>query len=261
MMPLLLMMALAAPPASGLTATIRVEVARVAAEGNGASEAPGSLAGLGPVLAQMLTPDGPVDMTWYADGNGVRATIAQRLSLLPAGAIVIQRRQAPQIEVLNPSAQTYYEMPSATSTSLDAMAGVPDLQIRPTGETATIAGQRAERHELTLTLALSASAGPAGGLPRELQITGDLWLTDAFKGDEYRAMLQTLNALMAIPGLGDAVPPGRFPLRTRLRLALLPGIELRSDVVDIRSAAVNPDLLRVPAGFRKVDAPGRGPVR
>lgn len=261
MMPLLLLMALAAgpPPTAGLTATIRVEVARVAAPDT-ASEAPGSLAGLGPVLARMLTPDGPVEMKWYADGDGVRATIGQRLSRLSAGAVVIQRRRADRIEVLNPAAQTYYEMPAA-SGSVDAMAGVPDLQIRPTGDTTIIAGQRAERHELTLTLALSASAGPAGGLPHELQITGDLWLTDAFSGDEYRAMLQTLNALMAIPGLGDAVPPGRFPLRTRLRLALLPGIELRSDVVEIKAAEVNPDLLRVPAGFRKVDAPGRGPVR
>ena len=260
MMPLLFFVLAAAPPpqTSALTATIRVEVARLADAGD---VPPESLAGLGPMLARMLTPDGPVEMRWYGDPAGVRARIAQRLSLLPAGAVVIQRRGAAAIEVLNPSEQTYYEMPAATSGSLDALAGVPDLQMRPTGDTTIIAGQRAERNELTLTLALSASAGPAGGLPRDLQITGDVWLTDAFAGDEYRAILQTLNALMAIPGLGAAVPPGRFPLRTRLRLTMLPGIELRSDVVAIRPAAVSRDELTIPAGYRKVDPPGRGPVR
>ena len=71
------------------------------------------------------------------------------------------------------------------------------------------------------------------------------------------SMLRTIDALIAIPGLGAAVPAGRFPVKTRLRLTLLPDYELRSEIVELTTGPVDVGALTVPADYRKVDAPGR----
>ncbi|HEX5475966.1 MAG TPA: hypothetical protein VFX12_15005 [Vicinamibacterales bacterium] len=250
----LLTAASVAPPAA-LEASMRIEIARVATPGG--SEA-GPYAALGPIVAQMLTPDGAVDMDWYGSAGGVRATLHERLSMLPAGAVVVQRAGAAAIQVMNPAARTYFDLPAAAAA--DGGSGVPDVVLQPTGEFATIAGARAERHTVTLTLALPPARGvPAwSGLPANLTIVGDIWLTDAFAGAQYASILKTLDALMAIPGLSRTVPAGAFPMKTRLRLTLLPGYELRSEITRLAAAAVDPRALDVPAEFHRVAPPGQG---
>ncbi len=242
----------AAPPV-GLKASMRLEIARVTPAPGAVKDSP--YAGLGPLMMQMLTPEGPVTMDWAGGAEGVRATLKSRLSVLPAGSIVVQRTGASVIHVMDPERKTYFEVPAAAAT--ESGAAVPDLQLRATGDTATIAGQRAERYELSLTLSLPASSGAAASasLPHDFQIAGDMWFSDAFSGAEYAAMLKTIDALIAIPGLSAAVPKGRFPVRTRLRLSLLPDFELRSEVTQLTTAPFDPALLAVPPDYRKVDAP------
>jgi hypothetical protein len=242
-----------APSIQGLKATMRLEIARVAPPPNADKNNP--YAALGPILMQMLTPDGPVTMDWAGGVEGVRATLKSRLSVLPAGSVVVQRTGASVIHVLDPERRTYFEVPARAAT--ESGAAVPDLQLRATGDTATIAGTRAERYELSLTLSLPSSSGtPASAsLPHEFQVAGDMWFTDAFAGAEYAAMLKTIDALIAIPGLSAAVPAGRFPVKTRLRLSLLPDFELRSEVTQLATAPFDPALLTLPADYRKVDAP------
>ena len=248
---LLMQPPLAAP--IGLKASMRLEIARVAPAPGADKSSP--YAGLGPVMMQMLTPDGPVTMEWAGGVEGVRATLKSRLSVLPAGSVVLQRTGASVIHVLDPERRTYFEVPAKAAS--ESGAAVPDLQLRPTGETATIAGQRAERYTLSLTLSLPSSSGtPASAsLPHEFQITGDMWFTDAFSGAEYAGMLKTIDALIAIPGLSAAVPPGRFPVKTRLRLTLLPDYELRTEVTRLTTVPFDAASLVVPADYRKVDAP------
>ena len=252
---LAILLAAQAPAAApvGLKATMRLEIARVTPAPGADRSSP--YAGLGPLMMQMLTPDGPVTMEWAGGAEGVRATLKSRLSILPAGSVVLQRTGAPAIQVLDPERRTYFEVPAAAAT--ESGAAVPDLQLRATGETATIAGQRAQRFELSLTLALPSSQGvPASAsLPHDFQIAGDMWFTDAFSGGEYASMLKTIDALIAIPGLGAAVPAGRFPVKTRLRLTLLPDYELRSEIVELTTGPVDVGALTVPADYRKVDAP------
>jgi uncharacterized protein DUF4412 len=254
-LPLIILLATQAAvgASAGLKASMRLEIARVTPAPGADKSSP--YAGLGPLMMQMLTPDGPVTMEWAGGAEGVRAALKSRLSILPAGSIVVQRTGAAVIQVLDPERRTYFEVPAASAS--ESGAAVPDLQLRATGETATIAGQRAERYELALTLSLPSASGvsASASLPHDFQIAGDMWFTDAFAGSEYASMLKTIDALIAIPGLSAAVPAGRFPVKTRLRLTLLPDFELRSEVTELTTAPFDAALLTVPADYRKVDAP------
>ena len=92
--------------------------------------------------------------------------------------------------------------------------------------------------------------------PKDLDLSGDLWSTDAFSGSAYTAVFRTLQAFAAIPGVEALTSGGRFPLRIALRSSIMPGYEIRSEVTAIAPASTDPAQFTVPAGFIKVQGPG-----
>ena len=238
--------------ASALKATIRLNIAKIDAP----VDAPASPFGnLGPLIAQMLTPDGPVEIDYLVDGESTRGEVRGRLGAFPRGTVVLQRVRDDAMKVLNPENRTWYELP-ATAT-LGAMIGTPDVQLEPTGETATVAGQRAERFRFSETLRFPAPDGVnlPSDFPSSIDLSGEIWSTDAFAGGGYAAIFRTLQAASAIPGMEALTAGGRFPLRIAVRSTMMTGYEIRSDVVTIGAAQPVSSMFEIPRDYQQVQPP------
>jgi hypothetical protein len=256
--PLLVSLALqsAQPASAGLKATIRMSVAKVETALSPAPSAP--YGNFGPLLTQLLTPAGAVDIDYTIAGGDTRADVKGQLATIPRGSVVLQRLGEPSIRVVNPGNKTWYEIPAGQN--LGALLGTPDVTIEPTGETATVAGHRAQRFRFREVLHVPVPEGVSlpPEFPRDIELTGDVWSTDEFAGGGYAAVFKTLQAFAAIPGVEALTAGGRFPLRIALRSSIMPGYEIRSEVTAIGPAAGDPSLFTVPAGFQKILPPGGG---
>jgi len=218
----------------------------------------GPYAAFAPLLAQMLTPEGPADIRYVVSAEAMRAEIVGRLGPLPRGTIVLQRIGSPSMQVLNPAQKTWYEV--SAGQTLGMLLGTPDIDLQPTGEHATIAGQPADRFRFTETLQVPAPEGVnlPSDFPKEVQFTGDLWSTTALSGDAYGAILKTMQTFAAIPGIDALTAGGRFPLRMSFRSDLLAGYELQTEVKSIRTVTPAADAFAVPSDYQKVQPPYGG---
>lgn len=249
------------PPAASpgsLKATIRLSIAKIDAPAPAIGDTATAYGNFGPLISQLLTPEGPVDIQYLIAGEQSRAEVKGRLATLPAGSIVLQTVGEETIRVLNPTNRTWYAIPA--SQNLGALLGTPDVTIEPAGEKATIAGQRADRFKFRERLRLPVPEGVTlpPDFPSEIELNGDLWSTDAFAGAGYATVFRTLQAFAAIPGVEALTAGGRFPLRIALRSSIMPGYEIRSEVTAIGPAAADASLLTVPDGYQKILPPVGG---
>lgn len=244
----------AAQPSSTLEATIRIGFTKIDVPAGAA----GPYAAFGPIIAQMLTPEGPAEIRYTVSADSMRAEVVGRLGPLPRGSVVLQRVGEPSMRVLNPAQKTWYEIPAEQTLGL--LVGAPDIDIQPTGERATIAGQPADRFRFTETLRVPAPEGVSlpPDFPREVQFTGDLWSTTALSGDAYAAILKTMQTFAAVPGIDALTAGGRFPLRMSFRSDLLAGYELQTEVTALKTVPANPAVFAVPSDFQKVQPPFGG---
>ena len=241
-----------------LKATIRMSVAKIDAPPLREGQKPSPIGNLGPLLTQLLTPEGPVDIQYVIAGDQTRADVQGRLATLPKSSIVIQKMGDDTIRVANPGNKTWYEIPA--NQNLGVLLASPDVTIEPTGEKATIAGQRAERFRFSQQLRIPVGEGVAlpPEFPQTVDLSGDLWSTDAFAGASYAGVFKTLQAFAAIPGVEALTAGGRFPLRIALRSSVMPGYEIRSEVITIGPVKAEAELFDVPRGFQKVQPPVGG---
>jgi hypothetical protein len=247
--------AASAAPAA-LKATIRMSIAKIDAPPLREGERPSPYGNFGPLLSQLLTPEGPVDIQYVIAGDQTRADVHGRLATLPKGSVVIQKMGEDTIRVLNPNNKTWYEIPA--NQNLGVLLGTPDVTIEPTAEKATIAGQRADRFRFAQKLRVPMPEGMAlpPDFPMDLNLTGDLWSTDAYAGAGYAGVFKTLQAFAAIPGVEALTAGGRFPLKIALRSSVMPGYEIRSEVTRIGPVAADASQFAIPAGYQKVQPPG-----
>jgi hypothetical protein len=247
-----------APASAALKATIRMSIAKIDAPAPPIGDKASAYGNFGPLIAQLLTPEGPVDIHYFIAGDESRAEVKGRLATLPAGSVVLQKRGDAMIRVLNPTNKTWYEIPA--NQNLGALLGTPDVTIEPTGQKATIAGQRADRFRFQETLRVPVPEGVSlpPDFPSDIDLNGDLWSTDAFAGSGYASVFRTLQAFAAIPGVEALTAGGRFPLRIALRSSIMPGYEIRSEVTAIGPAPADPALFTVPAGYQKIVPPTGG---
>jgi hypothetical protein len=245
----------AAPESAALKATIRLNIAKI----EGPSEpSAGPLGNLGPLIAQLLTPEGPVEIDYVVAGESTRGEIRGRLAAFARGTIVLQHVGDDSIRVLNPANKTWYELPA--SGNLGAMIGTPDVQLEPTTETATIAGHRAQRFRFTQVMRMPTPDGATlpSDFPRDFDLSGDVWSTDAFTGSSYAPILRTLQAASIVPGMEALTAGGRFPLRIAVRSSMMPGYEIRSEVVSVGTATPAARLFEIPDDYQHVQAPFGG---
>ena len=253
--PVLAQEAPAQPAPATLKATIRMSVAKIVAP---ATEKPSTVGNFGPLISQLLTPEGAVDIQYTIAGDETRAEVQGRLATLPKGSIVLQKMGESTIRVLNPGNKTWYEIPA--NQNLGMLLAAPDVTIEPTTETATIAGQRANRFRFRQTLRVPLPEGTTlpPDFPKEIELSGDLWSTDAYSGTGYAGVFKTLQAFAAIPGVEALTAGGRFPLKIALRSSIMPGYEIRSDVTAIGPVTADASLFTVPNDYQKVQPPGGG---
>jgi hypothetical protein len=244
--------------AASLKATIRMSVAKL--DGPGASNAaqPTPYGNFGPLLTQLLTPDGAVSIVYTIAGDDTRAEVQGQLATLPRGSVILQRVGDDTIRVVNPGNKTWYEIPA--SQNLGALLGTPDVTVEPTGEKAMIAGHAADRFRFHETLHVPVPEGVSlpPEFPKDIELAGDLWSTDEYAGGGYAGVFKTLQAFAAIPGVEALTAGGRFPMRIALRSPVMPGYEIRSEVTAIGPAAVDAALFAVPSGYQKVQPPVGG---
>ena len=208
------------------------------------------------LFSDVPTADGVVTIDYVISGDQSRADVKGKLATLPQGSVVLQQMGEDTIRVLNPANKTWYEIPA--NQNLGTLLGAPDVTIEPAGEQTTIAGHRAERFRFRETLHIPVPEGSSlpPDFPKDLELSGDLWSTDAFSGKAYGAVFRTLQAFAAIPGVEALTSGGRFPLRIALRSNIMPGYDIRSDVTAIEPVSVDSGQFAVPAGFIKVQGPG-----
>ena len=241
---------------TALDATIRVGFTKT--DTPAAGEA-GPYAAFGPLVAQMLTPEGPADIHYVVSADAMRAELVGRMGPLPRGTVVLLNAGEPTMRVMNPAQKTWYEAPAGQT--LGMLLGTPDIEIQPTGDHATIAGQPADRFHFTETLRVPAPEGVnlPPDFPREVQFSGDLWSTTALQGPGYAAILKSMQTFAAIPGIDALTAGGRFPLRMSFRSDLLAGYKLQTEVTSLNSVPADPSLFTVPSDYQKVQPPfGRG---
>jgi hypothetical protein len=249
----------AAPAAPAtLTATIRMSVAKVDLPAAAAGDKATPYGNFGPLLMQLLTPEGPVDIVYTIAGDQTRAEVRGRLATLPKGSVILQRLGDETIRVVNPSNRTWYEIPAGQN--LGALLGTPDVTMEPAGEKGTIAGHRADRFRFREMLHVPVPEGVSlpSDFPADIELTGDLWSTDEFSGGNYAAVFKTLQAFAAIPGMEALTAGGRFPMRIALRSSVAPGYEIRSEVTSIGPAPSDASQFTVPGSYQKVQAPAGG---
>ena len=241
-------------PPTALEATIRVGFTKTDTQ---AGEA-GPYAAFGPLIAQMLTPEGPADIHYIVSADAMRAELVGRMGPLPRGTVVLLKIGEPTMRVMNPAQKTWYEAPA--EQTLGMLLGTPDIDIQPTGERATIAGEPADRFHFTETLRVPAPEGVnlPSDFPREVQFSGDLWSTTALQGPVYAAILKSMQTFAAVPGLEALTAGGRFPLRMSFRSDLLAGYELQTEVTSLKTIREDRSLFAVPSDYQKVQPPFGG---
>lgn len=238
-------------PGSALKASIRLTIAKT-----DAPFAASPYSNFGPLLAQLLTPNGPVTIDYVIAPDESRAELGGRLATLNSGTVVLEHAGDTMLRVLNPENKTWYEIPAGGNPG--TTLGLPDVRVQPTTDAAIIAGQEAQRFGFTETMQVPPPPGAATrAAPTELRFSGDVWSTTAFSGSGYAGVIKTLQAFATIPGIEALTAGGRFPLRLVLRSNVMPGYEMRSEVLSIREVPVDPAAFAVPADYLHVVPPGR----
>lgn len=251
---LLLSVLLQASPSNALDATIRVGFTKIDTP---AGEA-GPYAAFGPLIAQMLTPEGPADIHYIVSAGAMRAELVGRMGPMPRGTVVILKLGDSAMRVLNPAQKTWYE--ASAGQTLGMLLGTPDIDVQPTGEHATIAGEPADRFRFTETLQVPAPEGVnlPPDFPSEVRFSGDLWSTTALQGADYAAIVKSMQTFAAVPGIEALTAGGRFPLRMSFRSDLLAGYELHTEVTSLKTVPADPAMFAVPSDYQKVRPPFGG---
>jgi hypothetical protein len=207
---------------------------------------------LGGLVIGAIVPMGGLRITSVIGERGARIEYGQPYLLVPAGGVMLVQPDGSAL-VINPSEKTYWKV---TKPTVGIMGGAlaPDVQVTATGDTATVAGVQTNRSTLTVraTLPLPAEGG-FPGMPRELSVSGDVWLAPSYA--RYSKMAPALsNGLAAALGMENLFADG-FPMRLVVRSELFAGQQIESVVTSIGEVSVPASTFEVPAGFVEVPQP------
>jgi len=136
----------------------------------------------------------------------------------------------------------------------------PKITVGKTGVFETIDGMKCEHVSMTMTMAIPGidpSQLPPG-MPTELSMAMDMWLSDAVK-----VPVSASSASMAIvkqfgldqmPELKKMSGDGRLPVKTVMSMF---GIEMTMTAKDIKTEAAAAELFEIPKDYKEVPPPGR----
>jgi hypothetical protein len=219
------------------------------------SAAPSPFAAMAPMMKSMMLPDGPLEQVMYVRGDAVRTEMNAGLAIFPKGTVLLKEAGKTEMLALNPEKKTYSKLPTDAGP-LGALQGMkPDVTLTPTGQTETIVGANAEKHTVVMKFPLPNSGQAAPGMPTEMRMDGEVWIaTGVFKPEEsavFERMQKAIPAMGAM-GLDKLNKPGSYPIRSRMRISMMPGFEMRSEVTSISRVPMPDDQFKLPEGFKEV---------
>jgi hypothetical protein len=247
-------LACATPALAGeLKYTMHIE-AKAAA--SGANDPMSQMAG--GMISQMFPPGG-IDQIVTAGEKGMRSEQKQEFAGMKAGAVMLIKPDGTQY-VLDPAAKTYYKMP-VMPAEMAAMFK-PKVGATKTGVFETIDGMKCERVTMNMTMpipGIDPSQLPPG-MPAELPIVFEMWLSDAVKlpagaGGAAMSGLVKQFGLDQLPELKKLGADPRLPVKTVLSLF---GVDMVMTAKDIKTESAASDFFDIPKDYKEVPAPGGG---
>lgn len=214
----------------------------------------------GGMIGQMF-PAGGIDQMVIAGEKGVRSEQKQAFAGMKAGTIVLIKPDGAQY-ILDPAAKTYWKQPAMPAEATQMMAQMnPKVTVGKRGEFETIDGMKCEHLVMNMSMALPG-VDPAQlppGMPTELTMKYDVWLTDAVKMPA-AASAMSMGMLKQfgfdqMPELKSLSSDGRMMIKGVMSMF---GMELTMVSAGITTAPAAPELFEIPKDFKEVPAPGRG---
>lgn len=226
------------------------------AAANAASDPMSAMAG--GMLTQMFPPGG-LDQMIIAGDKGMRSEQKQEMGPMKAGSVTLIKPDGTQY-VLDPAAKTYYKVPAAPPEMAAMMAQMnPKVTVGKMGVFETIDGMKCERVTLSMSMAIPGidpSQLPPG-MPAELTMGMDMWLSDAVKvpasaGSSTMGMAKQFG-FDQLPELKKVLGDGRLPVKMVMTMF---GVEMIMTVKDIKNEAADPALFEIPKDYKEVPPPG-----
>jgi hypothetical protein len=248
MLMLLLVVGLAGPASAELTYTMRIEARKSSRPA--APPANPLMAMMGSLIVGAMAPPGGLEVVVTVGPRGTRVDYAQAYMIVPAGGATLMRVDGSMV-VLDNVARTFWQTPKAEP----AVTLSPVVTSRASGgETMTIAGVSADRRELEIRLPLPVPAGTGmpEGLPAEMVLTGEVWVSSRYK--EYGRMASSMIGAFGAIGFDKIVGDG-FLMRSVLRGEVFGDQEVESRVTAIGESTVAASTFESPAGYAEVPVP------
>lgn len=249
---LCLVAAISAPLRAELKYTMRMEMKKSDAPA-AAHENP-MMAMMGEAMMKQMLPGGTSEMTYVIGEKGARIEFTQAAMGQVAGAVNLVRPDG-TLYVLTPSEKTYWKTTSRAAIDAMKAAGVtPEVIVKPTGQSDTVAGVKCDVVSFDWKMALpipeAARASLPPDMPTSLAMTGDSCTTNQYP--KYADMMsKTVSGMMAAMGL-DKLAQGGIIVRQRMQIM---GYEMKSVVAQISEEAVDATVFDLPADYKEVPAP------
>jgi len=221
---------------------------------------------IGPMMLQMFGGAEGVEtvVTINEDGR-MRTEYRGAFVGMPAGTVVIMRADGTSVG-FDPKAQTWWKVDAGRDNpQLAAMLAqmTPEVTTKRTGEFATVAGLKAERVSVAMTMPIPMPPGAdqvppevLAMMPKEITVEADVWVADAHA--KYAKAFTRMLAQSPMGAMGiDRMMSGLdgFTVRNVMRMSVLAGYELETVVTQVAEEDVPDSVFDVPAGFKEVPMP------
>jgi len=208
------------------------------------------MSGMADTLIQMMLPSGPFNTVTIVGDKGIRIEPDKAMTGIPQGAWMLIKPDNSMF-VVNPADKTYWKMVMPDLSQM--FPTPPNITTKATGESATIAGMKADKVIVDMKLPLPIPPGvtPPAGMPTELSFSQEVWTTKAF--DKYKGPLALVMKSMGMMSLGGEKIAGLgLALKTIMRGGMYGDQEIEMVVTKIGEEAAAADAFQIPAGFKEV---------
>jgi hypothetical protein len=248
---LVLVAVASAPLRAELKYTMRMEMKK-----SDTAPAPANpmLAMMGEQMMKQLLPNGGTEIIYIIGEKGTRLEYTQAAMGQTAGAVNIVKPDG-MVYVLDPPNKTYWKTTAdKTAQQMKASGMTPEVAVKKTGQTETVAGLKCDTVAFDWKMALpipeQARASLPPDFPTALIMSGDSCSTNSYP--KYTEMISRgAGGMMAAMGL-DKLAQGGLIVRQTLQMM---GYEMKSVVTQISEESVDAALFEIPAEYKEVPAP------
>jgi len=248
---LVLVAVASAPLRAELKYTMRMEMKK-----SDTAPAPANqmVAMMGEQMMKQMLPNGGTEIIYVIGEKGTRLEYTQAAMGQAAGAVNIVKPDG-MVYVLDPANKTYWKTTSdRTAEQMKAAGMTPEVAVKKTGQTETVAGLKCDvvafDWKMALPIPEQARASLPPDFPTALTMSGDSCTTNAYA--KYTEMIvRGAGGVMTAMGL-DKLAQGGLILRQTM---LMMGYEMKTLVTQIGEESADAALFEIPAEYKEVPAP------